>query len=91
MTSIGKLFDLSVRQSETQASRSEAGQQSGARKGSRPVVNDDFVIPHVGSKISDQEVVSFAEGLASTILENPYRAVGAQANQNEIEVKDLTS
>jgi hypothetical protein len=90
MTSIDKLFDLSLRKTDTQASQKEVERQSGARKGFRPVVNDDFVIPHVGSKISDQEVVSFAEGLAGEIAENPYRAVGAQANQKEIEVKDLT-
>jgi hypothetical protein len=86
MTNIDKVFDLSLRSMAESSTQSSAQQAAGSRKGLRPAIKEDFVIPHVGPTISDDQVLDFAEAIASSILDSPGRAVSAQANQNE-EVK----
>lgn len=90
MTGIDVTIDLSLRGgSERSPERVTRG--TGAQRSTRPVLRDDFVIPHVGPKISDEEVLGFAQAVAENILESPSRAVKAQANQNEEEVELLTN
>lgn len=52
-------------------------------------IKDDFVIPHVGPEISDDDILAFTEGLAERIVYQPDRAVVAQANQQRQRVVDL--
>ena len=91
MTGIDKVVDLSLRSMVESSTRSGVEQSAGSRRSARPAVKDDFVIPHVGPRISDEQVSDFAEAIASSILESPGRAVNAQANQSEEVKKKLLS
>lgn len=90
MTSVDKIVDLSLRSVVERSQRSVVGQPTSSRRSERPIIRDDFVIPHVGPKISDELVVDFAESIANSILGSPGTAVHAQANQNEDDVITLT-
>lgn len=90
MIGVDKIVDLSLRSVVERSKRGVAEQPTGSRRSERPVIRDDFVIPHVGPKISDDLVVNFAESIANSILGSPSRAVHAQANQNEDDVITLT-
>jgi hypothetical protein len=90
MTGIDITIDLSLR-GGSERSQEQVTRGTGTRRSTRPVLRDDFVIPHVGPTISDEEVLDFAQSVAENILDSPSRAVTAQANQNEEDVKLLTN
>ena len=91
MAVIDKRVDLSL-QSGVEISKStrDRHQQTNVRRNGSSVINDDFVIPHVGPNLTDDQVKDFAVNLAGKILDNPARAVKAQANQQEESVSNLT-
>jgi hypothetical protein len=90
MAIVGRTSGLPLR------SKLESGQEVPRRdsdlaktKSTRPNINDDFVIPHIGPEISEGDIISFAEELAENIVFQPKMAVEAQANQDRLKVADL--
>ncbi len=89
MSGVVKASELSIRTKISVQSKPEQNQQKAKESDTKS--SEDSVVSDIKGKLSDTEVSGFVSKLATKIASEPYKAVAAQANQQEERVEQLTA